>query len=205
MTKLYLIRHGETAWNAASKAQGSQNIALSENGRMQAKLLANRMKNYHIDHIYSSDLDRAYETGKIIAEPLGLPVEKIEGFREMCFGEWEGLTHHEIRSKYDEHYSVWRSKPHEADIPGGEKLIDVQKRGLRALHQLVETHKNENIVVVSHGVAIKAILLGLMDIDLSYFYRIRQENTCINLVEFTDYGPVIVTLNDTSHIESMKP
>lgn len=203
MTKIYLVRHGETTWNADARAQGSKDVALSERGRLQAQLLAKRMKNYHIDHIFSSDLIRAYETASIIAEGFQSEVNQIHGFREMSFGEWEGLTNDEIKQNYDTHFKIWRSQPHKAQIPGGEMLLDVQKRGLQALHQLVNRYKGQSILIVSHGTALKAILLGLLDIDLSYFYKIRQDNTCINLVEFRDYGPVVVTLNDTAHTENI--
>ncbi|QEK12183.1 histidine phosphatase family protein [Crassaminicella thermophila] len=204
MTKLYLIRHGQTKWNTESRAQGSINVALSKEGRYQATLLANRMKNYEIDCIYSSDLDRAYETAVILGEKLNTEVKKISGLREMSFGEWEGLTHENIKKNYLEHYTVWRSKPHEANIPGGEKLIDVQKRGLETINDIITENKGKNIMVVSHGVTIKSIILGIMDIDLSNFYKIRQDNTCVNLIEYRDYGPVIVTLNDTAHLENIK-
>ncbi len=203
MTKVYLVRHGETTWNAHSRAQGSKDIELSDRGRLQAQLLGKRLENYQVDYIYSSDLIRAYETATTIADFFHLEVNQIPGFREMSFGEWEGLTNDQIKQKYDSHFTIWRNQPHEAQIPGGEMLLDVQKRGLQALHQLVNQHRNKNILIVSHGTALKAILLGLLDIDLSYFYKIRQDNTCINLVEFRDYGPVVVTLNDTAHIENI--
>lgn len=203
MTKVYFVRHGETTWNADSRAQGSKDVALSERGRAQAKLLAKRMKNYHIDCIFSSNLTRAHETATIIAEEFQYEVNQIHDFREMSFGAWEGLTHVEIKESYGDHFEIWRNQPQKAQIPGGEMLIDVQKRGLQALHQLVTQYENQSILIVSHGTALKTILLGLLDIDLSYFYKIRQDNTCINLVEFRDYGPVVVTLNDTAHLENI--
>lgn len=203
MTRLYIIRHGETVWNAETRAQGAKNIHLNEKGLLQAQALGKRMKNYPVDGVYSSDLDRALSTAQAVAREFNHEVNIIPALREMSFGHWEGLTNHEIQEKHYEHYTVWRNKPQEAQIPGAEKLIDVQSRGLKALHRIVESNPNKNIAVVSHGTTIKAILLGLMDIDLSYFYRIRQDNACINIVEFREYGPVIVTMNDTAHLENM--
>lgn len=203
MTKLFLIRHGQTTWNLESRAQGSKNIGLSDKGREQAEFLAKRMKNYKIDCIYSSDLDRAYETAKAIGKETNISVKKVDGLREMSFGKWEGLTNEEIITNYNEHYTIWRSKPHEVQIPNGEKLIDVQSRALKAVNSIIDENKNKNIVIVSHGVAIKSILLGIMDIDLSNFYKIKQDNTSINVIEYRDYGPVIVSLNDTAHVENI--
>ena len=203
MTRLYLVRHGETIWNAESRAQGSRNVALSETGRQQAHLLAERIQHYAIDKIISSDLDRAYETGKILGETLGLEVEKLEALKEMNFGAWEGLTISEIQAKYSAHYTIWRNKPHDAEIPDGESLIRVQKRGLDSINRIVEDNANKNIVVVSHGTMIKAIILGILDIDLSYFYKIKQDNTSMNIIEYKSYGPVVVTLNDIAHLDKM--
>lgn len=204
MTRLYIVRHGQTKWNIESRAQGSKNIELTEKGREQAKLLAQRIKDYEIDCIYSSDLDRAFDTAMMIGKEKNLQVSKIEGLREMCFGEWEGLTNDKIKEDYMEHYTIWRNKPHQAHIPGGEKLVEVQKRGLKAIHEIITNNKNKNILIVSHGITIKTILLGILDIDLSNLYKIRQDNTCMNLIEYKDYGPVIVSLNDTAHLENIK-
>ncbi|WZL74941.1 histidine phosphatase family protein [Clostridiaceae bacterium 35-E11] len=204
MTKLFLIRHGETQWNLESRAQGSQNIQLSEKGIQQAKLLADRIKDYKIDCIYTSNLDRASQTAKLLGNNLNVDVITMNELREMSFGKWEGLTNAQIQENYKENYVVWRSKPHEATIPDGENLIDVQKRALEAIGKILDSNKNKNIVIVSHGVTIKSIILGIMDMDLSNFYKIRQDNTCINIIEYKEYGPVMVTLNDTAHLENMK-
>jgi len=201
LTRLYLIRHGETVWNAESRAQGSKNVELSRVGRNQAKLLAKRMSKFPIDRIFASDLDRAYETAAELANVLSLKVEKIADLREMNFGVWEGLTNDEIKNQYHEHYTVWRNTPHTADIPNGERLIEVQKRGLKAIYNIVENYRNQNIVVVSHGTMIKTIILGILDIDLSNFYKIKQDNGSINIIDFKTYGPVVITLNDAAHLE----
>ncbi|MBS3994590.1 MAG: histidine phosphatase family protein [Alkaliphilus sp.] len=203
MTRLYLVRHGETKWNAEFRAQGSKNVELSDTGRKQAYLLADRMHSYGINKIISSNLDRAYETGEILGAKLNLKVEKLEDLKEMNFGVWEGLTMNEIQSKYSEHYTIWRNKPHDAEIPDGERLIHVQKRGLDSINKIIKTNPEQNIVVVSHGTMIKAIILGILDIDLSYFYKIRQDNTCINVIDYKSYGPVVVTLNDIAHLDKM--
>ena len=203
MMRLYIVRHGETQWNAESRAQGSMNVQLTENGINQARSLANRIQHYPIDVIYSSDLDRAYETAKIIGKKINLEVNILNELREMSFGKWEGLTMAEIQQKYRDHYIVWRSTPHQAKIPDGEKLLDVQTRSLKAVHQLLKRHKDQNILIVSHGVTIKSMILGLMDIELSNFYKIKQDNACLNIIEFREYGPVIVTLNDTAHLENI--
>lgn len=203
LTRIYLVRHGETVWNAESRAQGSINIGLSDIGKVQAKVLAERMRSYSIDHIYASDLDRAYETAAVLGEIFDLKVQKYNDLREMSFGEWEGLTHEEIQLQYSHHYRVWRNSPHTAVIPKGEKLIEVQNRGLKAIYNIANKHKNQNTVIFSHGTIIKAVLLGILDMDLSNFYKIKQDNVSINRIDFKPYGPVVVSMNDTAHLERL--
>ena len=112
MTRLYLIRHGETLWNIERRAQGIKNIELSQRGIAQGKLLAQRLKKQKIDIIYSSDLSRAYETASIIGKEIDKPVYTLPEIREMNFGDWEGLTMSEIKENYKDIYDSWKNTPY---------------------------------------------------------------------------------------------
>ncbi|MCT4594706.1 MAG: histidine phosphatase family protein [Anaeromicrobium sp.] len=204
MTKLIMVRHGETTWNIEHRAQGSKNIGLTENGLNQAKLLAQRLKHYNIDKIYSSDLDRAFHTAEMVAKELNQQVIKDNRLREMSFGRWEGLRISEIKEKYEDEFIVWRNNPHKALIPQAEKLIDVQNRTLEIINHIIKENKGKTILIVSHGISIKSMILGIMEMPLSDFYKITQNNTSINIIEYRDYGPVIKTLNDTAHLENIE-
>lgn len=203
MKNLYLIRHGETLWNCEFKTQGCKNIKLSTKGILQGQLLANRIETLNgkdLD-IYSSDLDRCYDTAKLIGKKVNKEVKVIKELREMNFGLWEGLKIKEIKKQYRDEYNTWRNSPIRASIPKGENLIDVQNRCLRAVNEILK-HSKKNIVMISHGVAIKTIILGILDLDLSNFYKITQHNACLNKIEFRNYGPVLIKLNDTSHLDN---
>ncbi|MCT4565198.1 MAG: histidine phosphatase family protein [Maledivibacter sp.] len=202
MLKLYLIRHGQTKWNCESKTQGCRNIELSDLGVLQSKLVANKLKKIDENYlkIFTSDLDRCYVTAKIIAEELKVDIEVHRDLREMSFGEWEGLTHEEIRQSYYNEYLTWRNEPYNAAIPKGEDLKTVQARCLKAVRTIIDKYDDGSIIIISHGVAIKTIILGILGLDLKYFYNITLSNASLNKLEFREYGPVVINLNDTCHL-----
>lgn len=198
----YIVRHGETNWNILGKTQGHGNSNLTEKGIEQATTLANSMTKYPIDYIYTSDLGRAVETADIIANKLNLEVIKTANLREMGFGVWEGLLIDEIKQTYGDIYSTWRNTPHLADIPGGETLSVIQSRVDEFIKELNEKYDNKHIVLVSHSITVRVILLSCLASGLENIYRIKQDNTALNIVEFRNYGPVVIKMNDTSHFKT---
>ena len=198
----YIIRHGETNWNILGKTQGHGNSNLTSKGKEQASTLAKSMNKYPIDYIYTSDLGRAVETANIIADELKLEAIETPALREMGFGVWEGLLINEIKKDYDDIYKSWRNTPHLAEIPGGETLQIIQQRVDNFIKDLNEKYDNKHIVLVSHSVTVRVILLSCLASSLKNIYRIKQDNTALNIVEFRNYGPVVIKMNDTSHFIS---
>ncbi|SHH50023.1 histidine phosphatase family protein [Tepidibacter thalassicus] len=201
MNKFFIVRHGQTEWNIQGKTQGHGNSSLTEKGKEETKKLAIKLSKYNIDYIYSSDLGRTMETSNIISSVLQKEVIYDKNLREINFGKWEGLTIDEIKNQYSDIYKIWRNEPHNALIPDAENLISLKERLLKCINSLNKKHRNSNILLVSHGMSIKVLLLSLLGSDLSNLYRIKQDNTALNIVEFRDYGPVIIKINDTSHLE----
>src|SRR5690554_1549179 len=138
MTRLYLIRHGETLWNKEKRTQGTKDTSLSDIGRLQGRCLAKHLIGEKIEAIYSSDLSRACETATIVGEEIGIDVQLLPNIREINFGKWEGLTRSEIESNYEKEYSEWLYTPHIAKIPDGETLIEVQKRTLEGINSIIK-------------------------------------------------------------------
>lgn len=201
MNKFFIVRHGETEWNMQGRTQGHGDSKLTEKGRYQADKLGRRLLKFNIDCIYSSDLGRTIETSSILSSILNKEVEYTEGLREINFGKWEGMTIQEIKDKYNDIYTIWRNEPHNALIPDAENLIQLKERVLKTINDINKKHENSNIILVSHSMVIKVLLLSLLGSDLSNLYRIRQDNTALNIVEFREYGPVVVKLNDSNHLE----
>ncbi len=204
MTRLYLVRHGETEWNKNGKVQGRTDTDLSTEGVIQAKLLARRLAREDIDVIYSSSLKRALKTAEIIAEYKQCEIIESDKYHEICFGPWEGMTINEIKDKYGEHFRVYKEDPVNFRLPGAETLIDLTERTYGAVMDIVSRHKGSNILLVSHGTAIKAVIIRILGLDIADFKKFMIDNASLSILEFPENSsgkPVVICLNDTGHLE----
>ncbi len=199
-TIVYLIRHGETEWNKLGKFQGSTDIALSEDGIRQAYLAAKVLKG-KFDYIYASPLSRAKQTADIIGETSHVSTQIEPEIKEINFGLWEGLTFEEIKEKYPKEFVSWRN-PLEGHLMSDDKSIrNAGKRAGNAIRRLVEGHQGERIALVAHGGILKAGLIDLFDWDMTMYYKIFLGNTSITKLVFKKKdSPILVTLNNTSHL-----
>ena len=198
--RLILVRHGQTEWNAGGRYQGQSNVALSDAGRKQARFLAERFPVRQLDAIYTSDLDRAKETAECVGKRLGLTVCPEKAFRELSFGDWEGLTYQEISSRWPEEAEKLFTAPDELVIPHGETFRDLQKRALDKIYSLYEKHIDQTVAVFAHGAINKTILAGLMHIPLHYLWSLRQDNTAVNILRLDDGYVMVELINSTSHL-----
>lgn len=201
MNNIYLVRHGETLWNATMRFQGTSDISLSEKGIMQAKKLAKKMKSIEISAIYASDLKRASETARYVAEEKGLNVNIVPDLREMCFGKWEGHTKVEIDEISPNQIDLFFSSPDKVEPPDGETFLQVQKRVCSAFYKIAKKHTDENILIVSHGGSIRTVIADILDMHLASVWRIRQDNTAFNIITLYKDYLVLSLLNDTSHLK----
>src|SRR5512140_1098773 len=119
-TRLYLVRHGATPLTMEDKFSGEEGVHLSEEGRQQASQLARRMADYDVSAAYSSPLDRAMETARIVIEPHRMQVAAIDGLREIRHGHWEGLTRRDVEERFTEEYAEWEEDPFTFAPEGGE-------------------------------------------------------------------------------------
>lgn len=151
MTELYLVRHGETDWNRQHRIQGLTDIPLNPTGRKQARAAGKLLSRRAWNGIYSSPLSRARETATIIAEQTGLSQpDAVDALVERNYGEAEGLNFIEIDRRY----------PNRSEVPGQESRAEVIARVVPALRELAASHPGESLIVVSHGGAIRAMLMA---------------------------------------------
>jgi broad specificity phosphatase PhoE len=169
-TKVFLVRHGATDWNKEKRAQGHADIDLNEEGHKQAAAVATELAHQKVSAVFSSDLKRAYDTAKAIADAHGLDVIVDPDFREIDQGEWEGLTTGEIRTRWPD---LWGPNRHYNARPGGESPQQVKQRSLRALATAVAQHPDGVIVVVSHGGTIRWMSADALGYDDYRSRRIR--------------------------------
>ena len=200
MMRLVLVRHGQTEWNAAGRYQGQSNVALSELGRKQAECLAEHFPVQKVDAIYSSDLDRARETAECVGRKFGVPVRLEPAFRELSFGDWEGLTYKEISTRWPKEANKLFTAPDELIIPNGETFQTLQKRALAKIDVLCKEHIDKNVVVFAHGAINKTILAGLMHIPLHYLWSLRQDNTAVNILRLDDGYVTVELVNSAFHL-----
>lgn len=200
MTKIYIVRHGQTEWNIQGKIQGHANAPLTEKGLGQGELVANRLKDEVIDVIYASDLDRARITAEKISKSTGAKLIITEELREMSFGIWEGMLFTEVKEKYPEDFLKWLSKPEDLKIENGETLFTLENRMERVINDIMSKHEGENICIVSHGTALKTLILHLLKMPLTNYKNLAMDNVSISIVEKRDYNNVLKIYNDTNHL-----
>jgi probable phosphoglycerate mutase len=158
MLTLLLARHGETAWNRAGRYQGCLDTPLSALGRRQARALAEALDAWRLDAVYTSPQRRALETAVPIATRRGCPLGVDPALREICHGDWEGLTVAEVEARFPALLRRWRTRPAGVRMPRGESLEEVAARVLPALDAIARRHPRGTVCVVTHGVPARLIL-----------------------------------------------
>ncbi len=201
-TRVYLVRHAETTWNAEGRLQGSLDAPLSERGMRQLSRLTESLRGVPLVALYSSPLSRARECADAIGAACGLAVRLVDEFREMDQGEWEGRRVDEVVASDGQRVQAWWDAPHEVQVPGGESLQQVADRAVRAFGALNMRHPGQAIAIVAHGGVNKVILLAALGAPLSHHGRLRQSNACINVIEVDEGVTRVVALNDTFHLGS---
>ncbi|WP_094604644.1 Phosphoserine phosphatase 1 [Sporomusa silvacetica DSM 10669] len=200
MTRLIVVRHGQTVWNLERKYQGHSDIALTDKGLRQAEAVGARLADEKIDAVYASDLSRAFKTAECIAAKHSLTVSVVPALREIKFGDWEGLTYEQITAQWPGLLGKLWTTPDELQIPGGESFQQLKERAYAAIEKIVDEHPDQTVVVVAHGGTIGTILCAMLDIHLNHVWNIRQDNTAVNIIEYYEGRPTITLLNCVRHL-----
>jgi len=199
--RLILVRHGQTDWNVERRLQGSTDNELNKVGRRQAESLAGLLQNEPLVAICASPLKRAMETASVIAKPHGLPVQTDPGLMELDQGELEGLTHQGLQTNHADLLQRWTENPGPVRMPGGESLQELQDRAWSCIQRTVANRDQGSVVVVSHNLTILSIICKAIQLDLSCFRRLRQEPASISILDFSERGITLTSLNDTCHLK----
>jgi probable phosphoglycerate mutase len=201
-TRIIAVRHGETAWNVATRVQGQLDIGLNARGRWQAAQVAQALRGEPLQAVYASDLARAWDTAQAIAQASATGLTAHTGLRERGFGEFEGLTHADIEVRWPEHALRWRQRdPHWAP-PSGESLAELRDRIRHTLDELASAHVGQQIVLVAHG-GVLDVLYRLATGQAAEAPRSWQlGNATINRLIWTPEGLSLVGWSDARHLES---
>jgi broad specificity phosphatase PhoE len=202
-TRLYLVRHGATALTAEDRFSGAAGVDLSDDGRRQVQLLAERLEEEAIGAVYTSPLGRTLETATILAKPHELVPQTEDGLREISHGHWEGLTRQDVESRFPGEYAAWEMDPFTVAPEGGESGVSVLARALPVIRRIVPRHEGQCVIVVSHKATLRLLISSLLGFDpRGYRDRLDQSPACLNVIDFKD--PVrarLMLFNDVAHYQ----
>jgi len=204
MTRIILVRHGQTEWNREERFRGWADLDLNDLGKRQAEATAEKVAQWSVAAVYSSPLRRAVTTARILAKRLGLEVKLLPGLIDINYGEWQGLSPEEALAKDGSLYVLWLKSPYLVQFPGGESLREVRDRAVATVDDLITNRSEETIALVSHKVVCQLLLLHFLGLDNSHFWQVTQDVSAINLFEINDGRPVAFLLNDTCHLKQTK-
>ena len=202
-TRLVVIRHGETAWNAAGRLQGHQDIALNALGWAQAAALAAALAGEGLAAVVSSDLQRAWQTATALAGPLGLTLHAEPGLRERCFGQLEGLTHAEIEARWPAQARGVRERDPAFAPEGGESLLQLQARCLASVDRVAAAFAGRSVALVCHGGVLDILYRAATHVALDRPRSWPLGNASINRLLHTPQGLALVGWNDNAHLDGV--
>ena len=200
MTEILLIRHGETLWNQQGRMQGQHDSPLTPLGVHQARQLGRRLKSVSFSALYSSDLGRAHQTARCVADATGHEIVADSGLRERSFGIFEGLTNSEIEKKHPELYVHFaRRDPHFA-MPDGESAAQFRDRCVGTLERIARRHEGETLVAVTHGLVLDALYRTACGMALDVARGFPLLNCSVNTFRFEAGRWLAVAVGDVTHL-----
>lgn len=199
-TTIFLMRHGENDWIGHTLVGWTPGIHLNAAGRRQAEALAQRLGKEPIAAIYSSPLERTMETAGPLSTRLGVPIRCCEGLGEIRIGEWTGRKVTELAD--DPLWQRFIQQRSTTRIPGGESMLEVQLRMVEVFEKIRTSHPDQSVAVFSHGDPIRAILMHYLGTPLDFVRRIEVHSASISRIVLNDWGPLVVSINESVEIGS---
>jgi probable phosphoglycerate mutase len=199
-TRLCLVRHGETEWNAEGRVQGQTDIPLSPLGLAQARAAAEVLARHDFSAIYASDLMRVRQTAEPSAHKLALPLQLDPGLRERHYGIFERLLYTEVRSRFPEHYARFQRKDLDYDFDTGESLRAFNERSLATVRAIAERHVGEQVLVFTHGGVLEMVYRHARAVGLASARDFGIPNCGVNWVEISARGWDVQCWADVGHL-----
>ena len=193
-TRIHLVRHGQVIGFDRPRYNGQADVALTDLGIEQYHRLKERLADTRISACYTSDLTRCTMGADIICGQFGLePVPRSE-LRELNIGIWEGLTWSEIKERWPEEWRARLADLVNYRVPQGENPLDVERRVMPVISEIIERHKGQEILVVGHGGVNRVILLNAIGAPLAGMFTIEQNYGCYNIIDYYADGRATVKL-----------
>ncbi len=202
---LYLVRHGETAYNRDGLGLGRRDVPLTARGEAQAEAIRRRLAGLPVARVYTSPLERAAAVARAIAATRDVPVVPTEDLIEMDVGDAEGLRGEEMRTRFPDFLPRWLGpNPESVPMPGGESLVDVQRRVDRFLAVLGNS-EDEAVAAVSHNFVVKVMLCRLLDLPVASFRDFAIDLGSISTFMIRSERVNVLSVNDVCHLASLEP
>jgi probable phosphoglycerate mutase len=201
VTRIILTRHGHVEGIHPQRFRGRAELALTERGVRDAALTAARIAaEWRPAAVYTSPMQRCVDTGRAIADRVGLSGRALPQLNDLDYGAWQWKTHEEVRAAAPALFDLWFSAPHLVRPPNGEALQDLVARTADALRLIIAAHADETVVVVAHDSVNRALLLQLLDQPLSAYWRTAQDPCGISEI-LIEHGAVqVLRMNETFHL-----
>ena len=200
-TRLCIVRHGETAWNAEHRVQGQLDIPLNEVGLRQAQAVGRVLGAERFDVIYSSDLSRAMQTAQPTASALGMKILQDRDLRERHYGMFERQTYAEVKGRHSAEYARFAARDPDFDFGGGESLTSFSKRSISAVSRLAKQHEGQRILVFTHGGVLDELYRHIQGVPARAVRDFGIPNCGLNRVEFALSRWQIQTWAEVAHLE----
>ncbi len=206
MTTVILVRHGQSEANIGDFFAGWSNAELSSLGKQQAEATADYIvENYKIDKIYASDLKRAFNTGKAVADRLGMEVIPEEGMREIYAGDWEMRTFDDLTIAYAEEYDVWLKDIGNAVCPKGESVAELSKRIYNTVLKIAKENDGKTVLIATHATPVRVmecICRGLLLAELKNVSWVS--NASVTELRYDDGKWEIIRCGYDEHLAGMR-
>lgn len=204
ITKLILIRHGETAWNAERRLQGHIDIGLNDQGLRQARALAQALADTPMDAIVASDLQRAAQTAEAVASRRGMAVQQDAALRERCYGRFEGLLYADIAAAYPGEFAAWQARDVDAVMPPGERPAESFRqfytRAVAGLRYWAAAYSGGTIAVVAHGGVLECAYRAALGLALDTPRDFPVLNASINRLSVDDGVIALQSWGEVAHL-----
>lgn len=200
--KLYVLRHGQTAFSRENAFCGSLDPELTPAGLEMAQAFAAAYGSTHWTAIFCSPMLRTRATAKPLCEALGMDLELRDGLKEINYGKWEGQSVETVSRDYHDDYIRWSADPAWYPPTGGELAVAIASRAMLVVEEIKHRYTTGNILIVSHKATIRIMLCNLLGIDVGRFrYRLGCPVGSVSIVEFGSHGPLLHALADRTHLD----
>jgi broad specificity phosphatase PhoE len=202
--RLFAVRHGDTEYARERRFAGARDVPLSPHGLRQCEEVGRALSGVAVSAVYASPLGRAQASALPIASPHKLAVRVEPAFREMAFGAWEGLGRADVAVRFPAEFEAWRVTPHLVRPPGGERLEDVAARVTAGVAALCEAHGGETVVVVSHAIVTRLIVLAALGLGVDRLWSVDASPAGITEIEYQDNWVTVHRMNTLIHLDGLE-